>query len=229
MASKKILVLADIDDGLSYHEFRKSYKELVTGLTQKDISMGYKLYKDRQEDRPIVIPISKTDMDAANSAYKKYNEVSTKIGTNKISNFVWSYYTKDKRGQITTKDFSSDISNRIETCYRDVLKNGGEMCKHMKINFLSMRWQKSREEVIDVVRRRNTNDISTLKETDKVPSYREIPSRSKSRSASKSSSTTKSRSASKSSSTAKSRSATKEISKKVQTKRFTPIKKKCCS
>lgn len=174
MPSKKILVLADIEDGLTYYEFRKRYKELVDGLTQKEISYGYKLYKNKQEDKPIIIKIDQTDIEKAESAYRKYNDSSTKIGTNKISNFKWSYYVKNKNGEIELKDFDIEKSNRIETCYRDVLKNGGQMCKHMNIDFLSMRWKRSQRENIDVVRQRSDDNINAIKGITKEPSYREI-------------------------------------------------------
>jgi len=208
--SNKSRIIGDIEDGLNYHEFRKVYKELIANLTQADISRGYKLYKDKQDDLPIVINVTQTDIDKANSTYKKYSETSTKIGTNKLSDFVWSYYITNRNGNIELKDFDKDISNRIEMCYRDVLKNGGEMCKHMKIDFLSMRWKKSNKETIDVIRRRSNNDVNTVKEVVKVPSYREIsPSHVK---------------------------GNKKISinrytpkKKTSTNKYTPKKKSCCN
>lgn len=176
MPSKKILVLGDIEDGLTYHEFRKRYKELIDGLNQKDISEGYRRYKAKQDDKPIVIPVSTIDIESVKSTYKKYKETSTKIGINKINDFVWCYYIRDNKGNITTKDFSSEESNRIETCYRNVLeKGGGGVCKHMKIDFITMRWRRSNTQNIDVIRkRRNENNISTIIEEIKVPSYREI-------------------------------------------------------
>lgn len=167
---KRILALADIEDGLNYNAFRKRYKELIPNITQKDISSGYKLYKDRQRDDPIVIIVPELDIQKAKSVYKSHNNSRN----NETNMFKWSYYTStDKKNRTPElKDFDTEKSNRIETCYRNVLKNGGEICKHMNIDFLNMRWNKSDTEIIDVVRRRKNTDIRTIV----VPSYREIKS-----------------------------------------------------